>query len=263
MLAPEWTDYNKRVQYQAFDVTGMIDSGDNAMGVLLGNGWYCGGWMQWRTELHPTYGHDPSLIAQLEIEYADGSRKTVITDESWRGTTDGPTRFSGIYEGEIYDARREMHGWDKAGYDDKGWKPVVIRQQKAKPEKLDFQVGKLVWQRSEPIRKTGEIKPVSITEPRPGVYVVNMGQLFSGWTRLRVQAPAGTELPCSMARFLIRTERFTWTTCARVISVRVTVRLTAISAREKVRRFLSHTLLIMVISLLKFMVCPASPHLKK
>ena len=194
MLAPEWTDYNKRVQYQAFDVTGMIDSGDNAMGVLLGNGWYCGGWMQWRTELHPTYGHDPSLIAQLEIEYADGSRKTVITDESWRGTTDGPTRFSGIYEGEIYDARREMHGWDKAGYDDKGWKPVVIRQQKAKPEKLDFQVGKLVWQRSEPIRKTGEIKPVSITEPRPGVYVVNMGQLFSGWTRLRVQAPSGTRI---------------------------------------------------------------------
>ena len=192
ILAPEWSDYNKRLQYQSYDVTGMIKPGGNAMGVMLGNGWYCGGWMQWRKELHPTYGRDPSLIAQLEIQYTDGTGDLVVTDETWRATTDGPVRFSGIYEGEIYDARREMPGWDQTGYDDQHWAPVVIRKQKAKPEKLDFKTGQLVWQRSEPIRKTGEITPVAITEPRPGVYVADMGQLFSGWTRLQVQAAAGT-----------------------------------------------------------------------
>ena len=187
ILAPEWTDYNKRVQVQTYDVTKMIQPGENALGVMLGNGWYCGGWMRWRKELHPTYGQDPSLLAQLEIQYADGTRDLVVTDETWRGTTDGPVRFSGIYEGEIYDARREIPGWDQAGFDENTWKPVAVRGDELK-------VGKLVWQRSEPIRKTGEITPVAITEPRPGVYVADMGQLFSGWTRLQVQAVAGTSI---------------------------------------------------------------------
>ena len=194
ILAPEWTDYNKRIQYQTFDVTDMLQPGDNAMGALLGNGWYCGGWMFWGKVLRPIYGTNPSLIAQLELEYTDGSRKTVVTDESWRGTTDGPIRFSGIYEGEIYDARREMPGWDKTAYDDQAWKPVVIRKQKSNPGTHDFKAGKLVWQRSEPIRKTHEMTPVAITEPRPGVYVVDMGQLFSGWTRLQLQAQGGTKI---------------------------------------------------------------------
>jgi alpha-L-rhamnosidase len=187
ILAPEWTDYNKRVQYQTYDVTDLVSTGQNAMAALLGNGWYCGGWMFWQKKLKAIYGKDPSLLAQLELEYDDGSTEAVVTDESWRGTTDGPIRFSGIFEGEIYDARREMPGWDQAGFDASAWKPVMLRGE-------DLEVGQLVWQRSEPIRKSRELKPVAITEPRPGVYVADMGQVFSGWTRLRVHAQAGTRI---------------------------------------------------------------------
>ncbi len=194
LLAPEWTDYNKQIQYQTYDVTGNVRSGKNAMGAILGNGWYCGGWMFWGKTLRPIYGKDPSLLAQLDIEYEDGSKEVVATDESWRGTTDGPVRFAGIFEGEIYDARKEMPGWDVPGFDDLKWSPVAVRVQKEKPEQLDFQVGKLMAQRSDSIRKEMEIKPIAITEPRPGVYVADMGQIFSGWTRLKISAPAGTKL---------------------------------------------------------------------
>jgi alpha-L-rhamnosidase len=180
--------------YQTYDVTHMVTSGKNAMGALLGNGWYCGGWMIWGKTLRAAYGRDPSLLAQLDIEYEDGSKETIGTDESWRGTTEGPIRFAGIFEGEIYDARKEMPGWDSSSFDDSKWKNAIVRVQKEKPESLDFQVGKLMAQRSNPIRKTMEMKPIAITEPRPGVYVADMGQIFSGWTRLKINAPAGTKL---------------------------------------------------------------------
>ena len=187
LLAPEWTDYHKRVQYQTHDVTDLIRPGANAIGAWLGNGWYCGGWMFWGKQLRPIYGTNPSLLAQLEMEYEDGTRQVVGTDESWRGTTAGPIRFAGIYEGEIYDARRELPGWDRSGYDASAWQPVVVRGD-------GLEAGKLVWPRSEPIRQTRTLTPVAITEPRSGVYVVDMGQIFSGWTRLTVQAPAGTKI---------------------------------------------------------------------
>ena len=194
ILAPEWTDYNKRVQYQTFDVSELVKAGNNAMGALLGNGWYCGGWMFWQKTLRPIYGKDPSLLAQLELEYADGSSETIPTDGSWRGTTNGPVRFAGIYEGEIQDARKAMPGWDAAGFDDVAWKPALVRTPAATPKDGDFRAGKLVWQRSEPISVEKEIVPIAITEPKPGVYVADMGQIFSGWARLRVHAPAGTRL---------------------------------------------------------------------
>jgi len=91
--------------------------------------------MFWGKTLNAIYGKDPSLLAQLDVEYEDGRKETVVTDASWRGTTDGPVRFAGIYEGEIYDARREMPGWDAPGFDDATWRPTVVRVQKEKPEK--------------------------------------------------------------------------------------------------------------------------------
>ena len=194
LLAPEWTDYKQHNLYQTYDVTNMVISGKNAMGAILGNGWYCGGWMFWGKTLSPISGKDPSLLAQLDIEYEDGSKETIGTDESWRVTTEGPVRFAGIYEGEIYDARKEMSGWDSSSFDDSKWTNAIVRVQKEKPGKLDFQVGKLMAQRSNPIRKEMELKPIAITEPRPGVYVADMGQIFSGWTRLKINAPAGTKL---------------------------------------------------------------------
>jgi alpha-L-rhamnosidase len=189
ILAPEWTSYDKRVQYQTFDVTAQIKSGGNAVAVVLGNGWYCGGWSFWGKELRPMYGKDPNLLLQLEIENTDGSRQVIASDTSWRGTTDGPIRFSSIYEGEIQDARMDMPGWDSADFNDAAWKPAQERI-----PGTDFKVGKVVWQRGDPIRKTQEITPVNISEPKPGVYVVDMGQNFTGWARLRVDAAAGTRL---------------------------------------------------------------------
>ena len=183
LLAPEWTDYRKRVQYQTYDVTPLIVEGTNAWGAILGNGWYCGHWQMWKSKLETIYGRQPFLRAQLEIEYADGSRQVVCSDESWRGTTDGPLRFSGIYEGETYDARKEMPGWDAAGFDQKPWRDAMV---------TNVEAGRLVWQRSEPIRVTEELSAVSVKEPKAGVYVFDLGQNMAGWCRLRLREPAGT-----------------------------------------------------------------------
>jgi len=183
LLAPEWTDYRKRVQYQTYDVTRRLLTGTNVWGAILGNGWYCGHWQMWKSKLLSLYGSQPFLRAQLELEYADGSRGRVCTDESWRGTTDGPLRCSGIYEGETYDARKEMPGWDAGGFDPQRWRSVSVTNPGA---------AQLVWQRSEPICVTEELKPVSVKEPKPGVYVFDLGQNLAGWCRLRVRESAGT-----------------------------------------------------------------------
>ncbi len=183
LLAPEWTAYDKRVQVQAYDVTALVRPGANALGALLGNGWYCGRVQCWPPEIC-LYGYEPRLKAQLEIEFADGKRQTVATDEAWQATADGPLRFSGIYEGETYDARKEMDGWDAPGFKaDVRWQPALIDRA--------VRAGALAWQRSEPIRVTQELKPVAVTEPKPGVYVFDFGQNMVGWTRLRVQGTAG------------------------------------------------------------------------
>jgi alpha-L-rhamnosidase len=185
ILAPEWTDYRKRVQYQTYDVTAQLKTGENAIGALLGNGWYCGNWQHWRKQLRPINDTTPALLAQLEIEFADGSKQMICTDESWRGTTDGPLRFSGLYEGETYDARLEMPGWDAPSFDDRNWHSANAVHPNA---------GALVWQRSEPIRIERELKPLTISEPKPGTYVFDLGQNMAGWCRLKVNEPTGTQL---------------------------------------------------------------------
>jgi alpha-L-rhamnosidase len=183
LLAPEWTAYDKRVQVQAYDVTALVRQGPNALGATLGNGWYCGRVQCWPPDLC-LYGYEPRLKAQLEIDFADGKRQTVSTDEAWQGTTDGPLRFSGIYEGETYDARKEMAGWDAPEFKpDARWQPALIDRA--------VKAGDLVWQRSEPIRVTQELAPVAVTEPKPGVYVFDFGQNLVGWARLSVQGAAG------------------------------------------------------------------------
>lgn len=184
LLAPEWTDYHKRVQYQTYDVTEMVRKGPNVLAAILGNGWYCGGWQRWKPKLAPLYGTEPFLLAQLELEFADGSTQVVATDNSWRGTTEGPLRFAGIYEGETYDATRLMTGWDEPGFDDLSWRQVNVA-----PDTLA--IGKLVMQRSDPIRKTTEVRPLSVTEVHPGVYVFAFEQNLAGWCRFTLHGKAG------------------------------------------------------------------------
>ena len=189
LLAPEWTDYRKRVQYQTYDVTPLLHDGSNALAAILGNGWYCGGWQYWQSRLKAIYGTEPFLLAQLEVEFTDGSRQTISSDDSWRGITDGPLQFAGIYEGATYDARKEMPGWDGSKFDDSKWS-AVSRHQSGDA----LRIGQLVWQRSEPIRTTQELPTISVSEPKPGVYVFDLGQNIAGWCRLQLQQPAGTEI---------------------------------------------------------------------
>lgn len=185
LLAPEWTRYTHRVQLDCLDVTELVKRGDNALGAILGNGWYSGMFMCW-PQRGRIYGDRPWFGAQLEIEYRDGERQIITTDGSWRETTRGPIRQSGIYEGEMMDARLEMPGWDQPHFDDAAWRAAAVGK--------DVRAGKFVWQRSEPISVTQTLRPIALTEPKPGVYLFDLGQNMAGWCRFTAQAPSGTEV---------------------------------------------------------------------
>jgi alpha-L-rhamnosidase len=191
LLAPEWTSYRRRVQYQVHDVTALLQPGTNAVAALLGEGWYAG-----RLMAMPRfpYGNAPRFLLQLEIELADGRTNLVVSDASWRGTTDGPIRAAGIYDGETHDARRELPGWDTATFDDAGWSPVRT---------FSLAVGpRLVWQRNKPIRVTRELTPLAVTQPKPGVFVFDLGQNMVGWCRLRAAGRAGQTVTLRHAEML-------------------------------------------------------------
>ncbi len=120
-LTPGWTSYNKRLQYQAYDVTNLLQEGDNAIGVELGNGWYRS-YIAWSGN-HDSYGKDIALLFQLDITYTDGTAKSIVSDESWKSST-GAIRYSEIYHGETIDARLAKKGWATAGYHDNDWSGV-------------------------------------------------------------------------------------------------------------------------------------------
>lgn len=118
------------IQYQSYEVTGLVRQGDNALGAILGPGWYSGYVGFDKNKRH--YGAHPWLLAQLAIDYVDGTTETVASDASWRGAT-GPIRSSDLLMGEHYDARRELTGWDVPGYDDRAWTPVAVTERDATP----------------------------------------------------------------------------------------------------------------------------------
>ncbi len=184
MLDPAFTRYDKTVLYTTYDVTENISAGENVLGIILGNGWYN---MHTKTVWgfdHAPWRNDPALLAQLEIEYQDGTREIIFSDESWKVAA-SPTIFNSIMQGETYDANRELAGWDKAGFDDKMWyKPVTVNG----PD------GVLKAQMIQPVKITGTVVPEKITEPKPGVYVVDMGRNIAGFARIKIEAPAGTEI---------------------------------------------------------------------
>ncbi|MGI5227564.1 family 78 glycoside hydrolase catalytic domain [Actinoallomurus sp. CA-142502] len=177
-FTPGWTDYNKRVQYQTYDVTSMLHRGDNAIGALLAPGWYSGNIGFAGTHV---YGQQPWFLAQLRVDYTDGTAQTVGTDDSWK-TTASPLTSADIYQGEVYDARNERAGWDGPGYDDSGWSGVEV----------GTVTPNLVAQTGPPVRVDTVLHPVKLTRPKPGTYVFDMGQNLVGWNRLRVSGPAGT-----------------------------------------------------------------------
>ena len=194
ILAPEWTCYDKRVQYQTFDVTDLMVSGDNAVGAILDDGWHGDRFFWMKGPGGRPFKGQRGFILRLDMELADGKTQTIVTDESWRCTSDGPIRSGSIYDGEVYDARKEMPGWDSPAFDDGQWHAVRVADDLAK--------AKLVWQRNEPIRVVKEFKPVEMSEPQPGVYVFDMGQNMAGWCRIKVRGPAGSTVKLRHAEIL-------------------------------------------------------------
>src|SRR5690606_33162032 len=191
-----WTSYNKRLQYQVYDVTGQIRNGDNAAGVMLADGWYRGniGFSNQRNQ----YGTDIALLYQLEITYADGSTDRIISDNSWRSST-GALQMAEIYHGETYDARKEKSGWTQAGYSDSGWQGVTV-----------FEGAKdvLVATANEPIRRQEIIRPIATLTTPKGETVLDFGQNLVGWLRFRISGPAGHTVKISHAEVLDKDGNF-------------------------------------------------------
>ncbi|MGB9746547.1 MAG: family 78 glycoside hydrolase catalytic domain [Bacteroidales bacterium] len=190
LLTPGWTDYRTKVQYQVYDVTAMIQKGQNAWGAVLGNMWWSSG-LGWQGG--STYSNGPlRLMGQLCLTYSDGTSEIIPTDTSWQ-FTDSPIVYNHIYHGETYDARMEIPDWSKAGTPAGLWKKVAV---------LDTFHVRLVAQQDPPIRVSELITPVSIAEPKKGIYVFDFGQNMVGWARLSVQAPAGTVIEMRFAELL-------------------------------------------------------------
>ncbi len=186
-LDPGWTKYDRRVSYSTYDVTQQLRQGANCLGVTLGNGWYnplpLRMWGRYNLRDTLAVGR-PRFIGQLNIEFTDGSAQSVVSDPSWK-VGEGPIRFDSIYLGEIYDARKELPGWDRAGFDDTAWRS---------PATATEPVGVLQAQPQPPIRICERFSAMSVSEPRPGVFIYDLGRNFSGWARLVFKAPAGTKI---------------------------------------------------------------------
>ncbi len=191
VLDPGWTSYNHRLRYQTFDVTDLLREGRNAIGAILGDGWYRGplGFGGARRDI---YGDRLALLAQLEIAYADGATERVVTDAGWRAAT-GPILASGIYGGETYDARLERPGWSAPGYDDGEW--VDVRP-------IDRDLATLVAPDGPPVRRTELVRPLAIGTSPSGRTIVDFGQNLVGRVRLTVRGEAGRTIALRHAEVL-------------------------------------------------------------
>lgn len=195
-LSPTPTDYSKSIKYNTFDVTEQLLNGENAIGVVLGNGRFFS--MRRRDNYYPP-GHHwlynvrnfgfPKMILQLEIEYTDGEKQVIVSDNTWNVTADGPIRSNNEFDGEEYDATKEMAGWNQPRFDDSIWLQADLTESPG---------GKLEAQINPNIRIMETIKPVGIKEQASGKYIMDMGQNMVGWLQMRVKGQKGD---CVTLRF--------------------------------------------------------------
>ena len=181
VLAPGWTDYTRRIPYQTYDVTGLLADGENVLGALLADGWYCGFIGFDAKRAGAQYGPAPEFLAQLVIRFADGSDQWIVTDGRWRAAF-GAIRHADLLMGERHDLALEPHGWDSPGFDASGWLDVRCRDRDAVP---------LVADPGPPVRVTQEVPAVSITADPAGRQIVDFGQNLPGWVRISVDGPPG------------------------------------------------------------------------
>lgn len=176
VLDPAWTTYDKRVLYSTYDITRRLQRGANAVGVMLGQGWY----------------GSRALLVQINVELADGRRLSFASSPKWKAK-DGPITSDSVYNGESYDARLETSGWDRPGFDDASWTAA---------QAVDGPKGILSAQMMPSIQVVDTLAPVAINNPQPGVYVYDMGQNASGWVRLRVKGPRGAAVTMTFTELI-------------------------------------------------------------
>jgi len=192
LFTPGWTSYNKRVQYQSYDITPLLRPGRNAAGAVLGDGWFRGRMGWFADKDRHVYGGQVALRAQIVITYTDGRVQVAGTGADWHTAT-GPILRSEIYDGENYDARLERPGWSTAAYDDAGWKPVAV---------LGDERRNIVAQVGVPVRRINELKPIGVIRTPAGETVLDFGQNMVGWVRMRVSGEAGTTVTLRHAEVL-------------------------------------------------------------
>ncbi|MEZ5041767.1 MAG: family 78 glycoside hydrolase catalytic domain [Saprospiraceae bacterium] len=184
VLDPAWTDFSKRIYYTEYDVTALVKAGDNCMGVILGNGFYnplpLRKWGQRNLRNDLAVGK-PTFLAKLVIDYEHGDSEAIVSDTTWK-YTDGPILRNDVYLGVDYDARREIKGWDVPGGDDIRWQPVKLG---------DGPGGELQKAFFPPVQITREITPVGIASPQPGIYIVDMGENFTGTYKIKLSGNTG------------------------------------------------------------------------
>jgi Glycogen debranching enzyme len=189
-LAPEFTDPSKRVLYQAYDVTDRLTAGENTLGFHVGDGWYGS---KYSTSARFAFGPAPCrLLAQLEIEYEDGTREVIASGDGWQ-IAESPVKAHSIYDGEVYDARDARQDWFRQDAPAQEWR---------RAETVDAPDIPVDPQRCEPIRALGQLTPAKVSRLGAGHYVVDFGQNFAGWARLSVEAAAGTHVTMRFAELL-------------------------------------------------------------
>nr|WP_245652379.1 alpha-L-rhamnosidase [Rufibacter tibetensis] len=191
VLAPAPTDYTANVKYNTYDVTKQLKSGKNAIGTVLGNGRFYT-MRQYKPYKNKTFGY-PKMLLNLVIEYTDGTSEKIRTEESWKMTADGPIRTNNEYDGEEYDARKEMPGWNAVGFDDSKWRQAEYVQE---PD------GEIEAQMNEPMKVMETLKPVSVKLLKPGTYILDMGQNMVGWLKMKVQGKQGDQVTLKFAEVL-------------------------------------------------------------
>lgn len=191
LFVPGWPDYRRRVFYSAFDVTAWLREGDNTLGMILGDGWYSGTMIP-----RHQYGSEARFSAFLDLTDAEGNTTTIDTGDGWHWTDAGPITINSIYDGETYDARRELAGWCAPGAAaTDGWSPVTVRAGRHTPAAFTARM-------SPPVRRIETLQPVSVRQVAPGVHIYDLGQNMVGWARLRVKAEAGREIRMRFAEML-------------------------------------------------------------